>query len=189
MRRCLGTKRHPGAQRYEDAVSLGDQIHTRPNAQHNLSAEVKAPFMIDAGYLGLFASAFLASTLVPVSSEAVLGVLAASAKFNVFVLVSVATLGNTLGAVLNWLLGRFCLRWQDRKWFPVKPAAMARATAWFQRFGIWSILLAWVPLIGDPLTFVAGVLRMNFWLFVLLVGVGKAARYVVVAAVAHGLWA
>lgn len=144
--------------------------------------------MIDAGYLGLFASAFLASTLLPVSSEAVLGVLATSLDFDVYVLVAVATLGNTLGAVLNWVLGRFFLRWRDRKWFPIKPASMARATAWFQRYGVWSMLLAWVPLIGDPLTFVAGVLRMNFWLFVLLVGAGKAARYVVVATIAHGIW-
>ena len=142
--------------------------------------------MMDAGYLGLFASAFLASTLIPVSSEAVLGVLSLSRDFNAPALIAVATVGNTLGAVVNWLLGRYCLRWRDRKWFPVKPAAMARATDWFQRYGVWSMLLAWAPVIGDPLTFIAGVLRMNFWLFVLLVGFGKAMRYIVVVAVAQG---
>ena len=89
---------------------------------------------MDAGYLGLFASAFLASTLIPVSSEAVLGVLSLSEAFSAPALVVVATAGNTLGAVVNWLLGRYCLRWRDRKWFPVKPAAMARATDWFQRY-------------------------------------------------------
>ena len=138
---------------------------------------------MDAGYLALFVSAFIASTLIPVSSEAVLGYMAASDGANIGALVAIATLGNTLGAVVNWLLGRFCLRWRDRKWFPVKPKAMARASDWFQRYGAASMLLAWAPIIGDPLTFIAGALRMNFWLFVVLVGVGKAARYAVVAGV------
>jgi membrane protein YqaA with SNARE-associated domain len=85
--------------------------------------------------------------------------------------------------VVNWLLGRYCLRWQDRKWFPIKSDSLKHATAWFQRYGVWSILFAWAPIIGDPLTFIAGALRMNFWLFVLLAGLGKAARYAVVAGV------
>ncbi len=99
----------------------------------------------------------------------------------------VASTGNTLGAVVNWVLGRFCLHWQDRKWFPVKPDQLARAQAWFGRYGVWSLLMAWLPVVGDPLTFAAGMLRVNAWIFVILVATGKAARYAVVLLVAQGL--
>jgi membrane protein YqaA with SNARE-associated domain len=138
---------------------------------------------MESSYFALFFSAFISSTLIPASSEAVLGYLSATSGSSIGLLIAIATLGNTLGAVVNWLLGRYCLRWRDRKWFPVKPNSLKRATLWFQRYGAWSILLAWAPIIGDPLTFIAGALRMNFWLFVLLAGLGKAARYAVVAGV------
>ena len=129
------------------------------------------------GYLGLFASAFLAATLVPFSSEALLAAMVSSARFEPMMLLVVAGGGNTLGSVANWLLGRFCLHWQDRKWFPFKPDQLARASKWFTRYGAWSLLLAWLPIIGDPLTFAAGVFRVNFWLFVILVALGKFGRY------------
>jgi membrane protein YqaA with SNARE-associated domain len=89
--------------------------------------------------------------------------------------------------VINWLLGRFLLRWREHRFFPVTPAALDRATAWFARFGVWSLLLAWVPVVGDPLTLVAGVLRVNFTVFVLLVAIGKTARYAVVLGVVAAL--
>lgn len=97
-------------------------------------------------------------------------------------LLAVATLGNTAGAAINWLLGRFAARWRARRWFPVKPMALERASAWFQRWGWWSLLLSWVPVIGDPLTLAAGLLRVPFGRFLLLVALGKAARYAAVAA-------
>jgi membrane protein YqaA with SNARE-associated domain len=97
-----------------------------------------------------------------------------------------ASLGNVLGAAVNWGLGRFCLRWQDRRWFPFDKEKLDRAGRWFSRYGVWSLLLAWVPFIGDPLTFAAGVLRVNFWLFLLLVSIGKAGRYAVVILAAQG---
>ena len=74
-------------------------------------------------------------------------------------LVAVATAGNVLGSVVNWALGRFFAHFADRPWFPVSAAAFERATAWYGRFGVWSLLLAWLPVIGDPLTVAAGVLR------------------------------
>ena len=130
--------------------------------------------------LGLFVTALVAATLIPVSSEAVLGALSAAAGADIWWLVAVATFGNTLGAAINWVLGRGFLRWRDRRWFPIKPAALVRATDRFKRFGSWSLLFAWLPVVGDPLTFAAGVLRVNFWLFLALAGAGKAARYAVV---------
>ncbi len=134
--------------------------------------------------LGLFVTALLAATLIPVSSEVVLGALSAAQGAEIWWLVAVASLGNTLGAVINWVLGGACLRWREKRWFPFKPAALARATLHFNRFGSWSLLFAWLPIVGDPLTFAAGVLRVNFWLFVTLVAIGKTARYAVIAGLA-----
>ena len=141
-----------------------------------------------AGIAALFLSAFLAATILPLSSEAVLAALTATEGPDVLLLVAVATVGNTLGALVNWLLGRFCLRWRDRKWFPVKALALARATRWFQHWGSWTLLFAWLPVVGDPLTLVAGILRVNFWLFLALVASGKAVRYFAVALIAQGFF-
>jgi membrane protein YqaA with SNARE-associated domain len=97
-------------------------------------------------------------------------------------LLAVATLGNTLGSVVNWLIGRAVERLRDRPWFPVSPERYAKAEGQFRRFGLWSLLFAWLPIIGDPLTVVAGALRVPLLPFVLLVGIGKAARYAAIAA-------
>lgn len=141
-----------------------------------------------AGYAALFLSAFLAATILPLSSEAVLAALTATEGPHVLLLVAVATAGNTAGALVNWLLGRFCLYWRERKWFPVKPEPLARATRWFQHYGSWTLLFAWLPVVGDPLTLVAGILRVNIWLFLALVASGKVARYFVVALMAQGFF-
>jgi len=138
------------------------------------------------GYVGLFLSALLAATVLPFSSEAVLVGLMAAGDYDMIWLWFLASLGNVLGAAVNWGLGRFCLRWLDRRWFPVDKEKLDRAGRWFSRYGVWSLLLAWVPFIGDPLTFAAGVLRVNFWLFLLLVSIGKAGRYAVVILAAQG---
>ncbi len=136
--------------------------------------------MITAGYTGLFLSAFLAATFVPASSEVVLMGLAATGDYSPLWLLAVASSGNTLGSVVNWWLGRFCLRWQDRPWYPAKPDTLEKASRWFNRYGVWSLLLSWVPVIGDPITLVAGVLRVPFWKFLVLVAIAKTLRYMVV---------
>ena len=136
------------------------------------------------GYIGLFLSAFFAATLLPLSSEAVLVALSQARGFDVLLLLVVATLGNTLGAMVNWALGRFCLKWRDRNWFPFSPPQLEGAAGWFRRYGAWSLLFAWMPVVGDPLTFAAGVLRVRFVLFVILVALGKGARYIAVVALA-----
>ena len=138
-------------------------------------------------YPGLFISAFLAATLLPFSSEAVLAALYAVGEHDSWVLWIVATAGNTLGGVLNWALGRFCLNWQERRWFPFKENQLSPAQGWFERYGKWSLLMAWLPIVGDPITFVAGMLRVRFGLFVILVGLGKGVRYAVVLLAAYGV--
>ena len=122
-----------------------------------------------AVYGGLFLSAFLAATLLPAQSEIVLAGLAADGSYSMPALIGVATLGNVLGACVNWWLGRTAAR--------LKPLAHTRAVSWYRRFGIWSLLFSWLPVVGDPLTLAAGVLGVSFLPFLVLVTVGKAARY------------
>lgn len=134
-------------------------------------------------YLSLFASAFIAATILPFSSEALLFALLHGGG-DATVLVIVATLGNTLGSVVNWLLGRFLLHFRDRRWFYFSAAQIERAQRWFQRYGVWSLLLAWVPIVGDALTLIGGVMQVRLSLFILLVGLGKGLRYVAVVVLA-----
>jgi len=135
-----------------------------------------------APYIGLFFSAALAATLLPGSSEAVFVGLILAQKGDPWILLAVATIGNVLGSVINWLCGRLLLRFRDRKWFPVSPQLYDKAVGWFQRFGVWSLLLAWVPIVGDPLTVAAGALRVPLLPFAAIVTVGKFARYLAVFA-------
>ena len=133
---------------------------------------------------GLFFSAFTAATLLPAQSELVLAGLLVSGKGPIWLLLGVATLGNTLGSAVNWLLGRFFQRFRDRRWFPVKGQTLAKAEGWYHKYGRWSLLMSWAPFIGDPLTLAAGLLREPFFSFIAIVGVAKLARYLVVAGVA-----
>jgi len=139
-----------------------------------------------AGLFGLFASAFLSATLLPGSSEVALIALLALGKHDPWLLVAVATVGNVLGSVVNWVLGRWFAHYSGKRWFPIDEKAYARAVGWYNRFGVWSLLLAWLPVIGDPLTAVAGALRVPLLRFVVLVTIGKAARYVFIALAVAG---
>lgn len=134
-----------------------------------------------AAYAGLFIAAFVAATLLPAQSEAVLAGLLATGAQPAWALVAVATVGNVGGSVVNWLLGRGIERFRDRSWFPASPAALDRAQGWYRRAGKWSLLLSWAPVIGDPLTVVAGVMREPFGVFLALVTVAKLGRYLVLA--------
>lgn len=134
-----------------------------------------------AGLAGLFLSAFAAATLLPGGSEVVLGAMLAVRRWDPVVLVAVATVGNLAGSTINWVIGRYLSERREARWFPVSPAALDRAETRFNRFGLPVLLLAWVPVIGDPLTLVAGLLRVRLVPFLLLVGAGKAARYAVIA--------
>lgn len=127
-------------------------------------------------YLSLFISGLLAATLFPASSEVLLLALQQQGYQPLWLFIA-ATAGNTLGACINWYLGVKLLSLQHKRWFPVAPAALDRAQRQFQRFGSWSLLFAWLPVVGDPLTLIAGVLKVRFRLFLLLVAMGKAARY------------
>jgi len=141
-----------------------------------------------SAYLGLFVAAFGAATLLPMQSEAVLSGLLLAARQPASLLLLVATIGNVLGSVVNWLLGRYIEHWRHRRWFPVSEDRLEQAQRAYHRYGRWSLLLSWAPIIGDPLTVIAGVLREPFWSFLLIVLVAKAGRYLLLAAVTLGLW-
>ncbi len=131
-------------------------------------------------HAGLFTVAFLAATLLPGSSEALLSALVIGGQGSPLTLLAAASAGNVLGSVANWMCGRFLARFADRRWFPVSPAQYRRARRWFERYGLWSLLFAWLPVVGDPLTVIAGALRVPLLPFTALVAAGKVARYVFV---------
>lgn len=136
-------------------------------------------------YAALFVVAFGAATLLPLQSEALLtGLL--MADYAPALLVAVASVGNVLGSTVNWSLGRQVERFRHRRWFPANQAQLDRARGWYQRYGKWSLLLSWVPVVGDPLTVVAGVMREPLSTFLVLVTIAKVGRYIALAAVVLG---
>lgn len=134
-------------------------------------------------YAGLFLTAFGAATILPLQSEWVVAGLLLDGNHPWELVVLIASLGNILGSMVNWLLGRSFVHFQNRRWFPVGQKNMKRAEGWYHRYGRISLLLSWVPIIGDPLTVAAGVLREPLWSFALLVGIAKTGRYLALSAI------
>jgi len=136
----------------------------------------------DAGVLGqlagLFAAAFGAATILPFQSEVVFVGLQIAGTVPLIALIVVASIGNTLGAVVNYVMGRGIERFRTRRWFPVNAAQLARAQRWYAKYGVWTLLLSWAPL-GDPITVVAGVMRTPVWMFLALVTLAKTGRFAV----------
>ena len=136
--------------------------------------------MLDvSAYLGLFLAAFAAATLIPAQSEAFLVSLLLSGSLSPWLLLAVATAGNVLGSLINWLLGRSIEHFRHKRWFPANERQLEKAEQAYHRYGRWSLLLSWVPIIGDPLTVMAGVLREPLWSFLLLVTLAKGGRYLI----------
>ena len=131
-------------------------------------------------YLSLFAISFLAATILPFSSELSLAGLIATSDYDNLLLLTVASFGNILGSLVNWALGSYSRNLTTKKWFPFKETQIERSSKWFRKFGKWSLLFAWVPVLGDPLTLVAGILRVKFIDFIILVAIGKVSRYLTV---------
>ena len=131
-------------------------------------------------YLSLFIISFLAATILPFSSELTLAGLMATSNYDNSLLLIIASLGNVLGSVVNWTLGFYSRKLSKKKWFPFKDEQIENSSKWFNKFGRWSLLFAWVPIIGDPLTLAAGLLRVKFIEFLILVTIGKVSRYLVI---------
>lgn len=151
-----------------------------------------APLLADPGLdlLVLFTAAFGAATILPFYSEVLVVGLLLAGREPVLVFL-VATVGNTLGAVVNWWIGGALERWRETgagpRWLHPRAVDVERAQRWYARFGVWSLLLAWLPIGGDALTFIAGVMRVGLTPFLVLVAIGKSLRYGVLVVGTLGL--
>lgn len=132
------------------------------------------------GYLTLFFSALTSATILPGSSEVLLSAMLTTQKYLIWMLCLSATLGNLLGSCINYWLGFKILDYKDHKWFPVGEANLSRAEAWFNKYGLFCLFFAWLPIVGDALTVIAGVFKVRLWSFIWIVGLGKAIRYWVI---------
>ncbi|MBI1449031.1 MULTISPECIES: YqaA family protein [Acinetobacter] len=137
-------------------------------------------------YFLLFISAFGAATLLPLQSEAVLVTLLLKGQYSALLLISIATLGNVLGSCVNWWLGLKIEQFKHRKWFPVSEKRLQQAQSFYHKYGFYSLLLSWTPIIGDPITLVAGLFKENFWRFLCIVIIAKAGRYLFIYWVVMG---
>lgn len=137
-------------------------------------------------YFLLFISAFGAATLLPLQSEAVLVTLLLKGQYSALLLISIATLGNVLGSCVNWWLGLKIEQFKHRKWFPVSEKCLQQAQSFYHKYGFYSLLLSWTPIIGDPITLVAGLFKENFWRFLGIVIIAKAGRYLFIYWVVMG---
>ena len=138
-------------------------------------------------YLLLFISAFGAATLLPLQSEAVLVALLVSEEHSALFLILVASIGNVLGSCVNWYLGVRIEKFKDKKWFPISEIKMLKAEKIYQKYGFWSLLLSWTPVIGDPITLIAGLMKEGFWRFLLIVSIAKTGRYLFIYFVVMGI--
>ncbi len=134
--------------------------------------------IIFISYLKLFIISFLAATILPFSSEIALTTMVLTNLFEKNLLLIFASLGNILGAVVNWYLGKKINIYKDKKWFPISTERLKKSEYYFKKYGIWSLLLAWVPIIGDPITLLSGILKVRFSIFIFLVSISKISRYV-----------
>ena len=132
-------------------------------------------------YLSLFSFSFLAATILPFSSEVILATLLTTDDYKKILLLFFASFGNILGSSFNWVLGVYSLKFQDKKWFPFKKSQIEKASKWFNKYGKWSLLFAWAPVVGDPLTYIAGTMKIRFSVFILLVSIGKMLRYIFIS--------
>ncbi|MBJ7537396.1 YqaA family protein [Marinomonas transparens] len=131
-------------------------------------------------YLIVFVVSFLSATILPLGSEAVLLYYSNEVVASIALLWLWASLGNTLGGLTNWFLGAFLIRYEGKKWFPIKPRARHKAQRFFNRYGVWVLLFTWLPVVGDAIALAAGVFRTPLKYFLPLVFIGKAARYALV---------
>lgn len=134
---------------------------------------------------GLFLAAFVAATLLPGQSEVVLLAMVLTELHPVWLLIGVASAGNVLGSLVNWAIGRFLMRYSGHKRFPFTTQQITQAQGWYGRWGWMSLWASWVPVIGDPLTLAAGIMRERFWRFMLVVSMAKAGRYIILVMIAQ----
>ena len=135
-------------------------------------------------YTSLFISSFLSSTILPGHSEITLTTFILLDKFSQFLLILFASLGNILGSIVNWYLGFYITKFVKKDWFSFQKKQLDKASSWYLKYGKWSLFLSWVPIIGDPLTIVAGMFRVPLIIFITIVSISKVLRYIFVVYIA-----
>ena len=135
-------------------------------------------------YSSLFISSFLSSTILPGHSEITLTTFILLEKYSQFLLIFFASFGNILGSVINWYLGFYITKFVNKSWFPFKKKQLDKASLWYLKYGKWSLFFSWVPIIGDPLTIVAGIFRVPLVIFIIIVSISKVLRYIFVGYIA-----
>ena len=133
-------------------------------------------FLSNYGYVSLFLLSFLASTIIPIGSEWLLITMVIKGM-NPILTVASATTGNTLGACTTYAIGIYGSEWVSRKLLRFDELSRKRAEMFYAKFGVWSLLFSWLPIVGDPICLAGGLLRIHFGVFLLLVFVGKLLRY------------
>ena len=132
-------------------------------------------------YSSLFISSFLSSTVLPGHSEITLITFILLEKYSQFLLIFFASVGNILGSFVNWYLGFHITKFVNKSWFPFKKKQLDKASSWYLKYGKWSLFFTWVPIIGDPLTIVAGIFRVPLIIFITIVSISKILRYIFVS--------
>ena len=122
----------------------------------------------------------MVATIVPFGSEMYFGTLLSLGKYNNFLLLVSASIGNVLGSVFNWVCGYYVNYFITKSWFPIKQDKIQKGAEIFNKYGKWSLLFSWLPFIGDPITFAAGIMRYPIVPFLILVSIGKVGRYLVI---------
>ena len=122
----------------------------------------------------------MVATIIPFGSEAYFITLLNLDKYNHFILFVVASVGNVLGSLFNWICGFYINFFIKKSWFPINNKIIDRGNKLFTKYGKWSLLISWFPLIGDPITFAAGTLRYPIIPFLVLVSIGKVGRYLII---------
>jgi membrane protein YqaA with SNARE-associated domain len=121
----------------------------------------------------IFISVLLSATLLPMQSEIVLSTFLLQKPHQMLILIIVASIGNTLGSLVNWWLGLNILKFRQHRYFPITEKKLEKAQKFYQRYGYCSLLMSWVPVVGDPLTLIAGVMREPLWRFMCIVLLAK----------------
>ena len=135
-------------------------------------------------YSSLFISSFLSSTILPGHSEIILTTFILLQKYSQFLLIFFASFGNILGSVINWYLVFYITKFVNKSWFPFKKKQLDKASLWYLKYGKWSLFFSWVPIIGDPLTIVAGIFQVPLIIFIIIVSISKVLRYIFIGYIA-----
>ena len=134
-----------------------------------------------SAFIALFLSAFLAATLIPAQSELGLAYLIINTDYSMVLLITIASLGNTTGATLNWFIGRGFAASVGRSEKIKTSMRYLTMMSWYKKYGQWTLLLSWAPFIGDPITVIAGIFKVSLKTFLLIVALAKTTRYIFIA--------